>query len=288
MPKTKPTFSVVIPALNEEKYLPQLLDDLAKQSAKDFEVIIVDGNSEDRTVLKAKKFSKQLNLRVRVVKKRNVSHQRNVGGKMAKADWIIFMDADNRLPVSFLDGIRYRLAKNSKIDVFTCLLQTQSDNSQDKIVYRAINAMTLINSKTNKPIVLGAMIGSKKIILDSLKFNTKQKVTEDAFFISSAMKKGANFSVLRDPTYTYNLRRLKKEGVLKMAFIQSQLISNYLVGNSFDTKDYGYSMKGGDYYDQESSLTITSQLSSLKDKLASSTKDQIKKMRNLLSDLDEK
>ena len=50
---TKSFFSIIIPALNEAKYLPHLLDDLSDQTFQDFEVIIVDGNSNDQTVAKA-------------------------------------------------------------------------------------------------------------------------------------------------------------------------------------------------------------------------------------------
>jgi len=50
----KPFFSIVIPTLNEEKCLPRLLDDLTQQKEKDFEVIVIDGRSDDQTVKKAK------------------------------------------------------------------------------------------------------------------------------------------------------------------------------------------------------------------------------------------
>ncbi|MFH1244651.1 MAG: glycosyltransferase, partial [bacterium] len=56
MATKKPFFSLIIPALNEAKYLPLLLDDLSKQTFLDFEVIVVDGNSDDQTVAKAKSF----------------------------------------------------------------------------------------------------------------------------------------------------------------------------------------------------------------------------------------
>src|SRR3989338_5592431 len=46
----KPYFSVIIPTLNEEKYLPKLLKDLVSQTYRDFEVVLVDGNSDDKTV----------------------------------------------------------------------------------------------------------------------------------------------------------------------------------------------------------------------------------------------
>lgn len=42
-------FSIVIPALNEENYIGTLLDSLVGQEFKDFEVFVVDGDSEDGT-----------------------------------------------------------------------------------------------------------------------------------------------------------------------------------------------------------------------------------------------
>lgn len=39
-------FSIVIPALNEEKYLPNLLTSLTKQTRTDYEVVVVDGSSK--------------------------------------------------------------------------------------------------------------------------------------------------------------------------------------------------------------------------------------------------
>lgn len=79
----KPFFSVIIPTLNEEKYLPHLLGDLSKQSNKEFETIIIDGKSEDLTQKKALSFSKELSMKLIESRKRNVSVQKNLGGKAA-------------------------------------------------------------------------------------------------------------------------------------------------------------------------------------------------------------
>ena len=51
-----PKISIVIPSLNEEKFLPILLESITKQTFKDFEVIIADAGSKDNTVEIAKKF----------------------------------------------------------------------------------------------------------------------------------------------------------------------------------------------------------------------------------------
>ncbi|KKT87511.1 MAG: Cell wall biogenesis glycosyltransferase, partial [Candidatus Collierbacteria bacterium GW2011_GWD2_45_10] len=92
----KPFFSVIIPALNEEKYLPLLLADLAKQTTRDFEVIIIDGNSKDKTVAKAKLFKNKLPLLTILSSPvRNVSVQRNQGATKATGRYLLFNDADN-------------------------------------------------------------------------------------------------------------------------------------------------------------------------------------------------
>ncbi|MDP3442236.1 MAG: glycosyltransferase, partial [Ignavibacteria bacterium] len=77
--KMNPRFSIVIPTLDEEICLPQLLKDLSLQSWTDFEVIHVDGGSKDKTLEKAKAWEDKLNLRTISHDVKNVSAQRNRG-----------------------------------------------------------------------------------------------------------------------------------------------------------------------------------------------------------------
>src|SRR5258706_4031142 len=89
-------FSVVIPALNEEKFLPKLLASLAAQTVKDFEVVVVDGSSKDKTVTVARSFAKKLpKLQVVVSKVASLPLQRNLGAKKTTGEWLIFIDADS-------------------------------------------------------------------------------------------------------------------------------------------------------------------------------------------------
>jgi len=85
---SKPFFTIVIPTLNEENYLPRLLEDLSNQTfpKEQFEVIHVDGDSDDKTVALAKSFNKKISIKSIVIKKRNVSTQRNKGAQMHQAN----------------------------------------------------------------------------------------------------------------------------------------------------------------------------------------------------------
>jgi glycosyltransferase involved in cell wall biosynthesis len=88
--------SVVIPALNEEHYLGQLLSDIQRQSRRPDEVIVVDAGSSDATVRIANRSQA-----VVLHGEPPVARGRNLGGYGATGEMIFFLDADTRLPGTF-------------------------------------------------------------------------------------------------------------------------------------------------------------------------------------------
>jgi len=279
----KPFFSIVIPTLNEEKYLPLLLEDLSKQTFIDFEVIHVDGNSEDKTVKKAGEWRKKFYLKTEKTKTRNVSFQRNLGGKKARGEWIIFMDADNRLPSFFLRGIRYRLDREPRTDVFTTWVKVKKQTPKYQSTERAINIGQEIMKNLGKEVALGAMIGVKKQIFEKIKFDETQKVVEDTLFVNEVIKAGYTFSLFRDPKYYFSMRRIESEGTLKQAFVSSRLLVQFLQGKNFSEKDFGYFMEGGSYYEKQSSSVFKNILTTIE----KTSEKQLQKVKKILSDIKE-
>ena len=84
--------SIVIPTFNEEKFLPHLLKSLKEQTFKDFEIIVADNNSTDATR------SVAINVGAKVVKGGLPARGRNNGAKVARGEWLLFLDADVILP----------------------------------------------------------------------------------------------------------------------------------------------------------------------------------------------
>ena len=135
----KPFFSIIIPALNEARYLPKLLKDLSAQTFTDFEVIVIDGGSKDQTVALAQTFSPNLpHLTILSSSRAHVCTQRNLGAKHARADVLIFSDADNRLPSYFLQGIRYFWEKEG-IEILSPQFQPDAPSRANLYIANALN-----------------------------------------------------------------------------------------------------------------------------------------------------
>lgn len=242
-----PFFSIVIPTLNEETALPLLLADLAAQTWSDFEVLHVDGNSQDKTVALSQQWQKKLPMVMMTTSTRNVGHQRNLGAQRAKGRWIIFMDADNRLPIYFLLGIKYQLDKQPDVDIFTCWHEIKAYHGADRtLMYLsdlALESMTKLN-----PCAPGALIGLRRSIIQEVLFDEKITVSEDHDFVRRVVKAGHIFKVLREPRYVYSLRRYKKEGTLKTLRTYAKLQYKIIMGQKVTKQLPEYPMIGGQFY----------------------------------------
>ena len=84
--------SIIIPTLNEEDYLPLLLESIKNQSLKDCQIIVADAGSSDTTLDIAK------NNNCIIAPGGLPARGRNNGAKIAKGELLFFLDADTVLP----------------------------------------------------------------------------------------------------------------------------------------------------------------------------------------------
>lgn len=249
----KPQFSIIIPALNEGKYLPKLLEDLTNQTFQDFEVIVVDGKSSDQTVKKAREFSDKLpSLTIVTSDKRHVCAQRNLGAKSAKADILIFSDADNRLPPYFLQGIKYRWECN-EIDILSCWLKPDIDSPQNEAIATAINTFLELQSNLKPTYLLEAMFSiTRDCFIKIGGFDESINYAEGKSLIQSITNLKYKYKVVRDPVYTFSFRRFRKYGVLSIAGRMAKMELSELLGpefHSFQAKKL-YPMLGGTLFNK--------------------------------------
>lgn len=98
-------FSIIVPSYNRRDEIPALLDSLTRQTSHDFEVVIVDDCSEYPVVVE-----QSYPFAVRVVlnqTNQGAAESRNIGARVAKGEWLLFLDDDDR----FADNKCARLAE---------------------------------------------------------------------------------------------------------------------------------------------------------------------------------
>ena len=99
--------SVVIPAYNRERYLADAVDSVLAQTFTDFELLIVDDGSRDRTVEIAKSYRDPRIRLVRHERNRGVAAARNTGVAEARGAYVAFLDSDD---VAYPDRLARQVA----------------------------------------------------------------------------------------------------------------------------------------------------------------------------------
>lgn len=100
-------FSIVIPAYNEEQYLPRLLESIEVASSNysggssEIEVLVADNDSNDRTA----EIAAAHGARVVTVEKRRIGAARNGGARVAQGEIVCFIDADSAVHPQTFDAI---------------------------------------------------------------------------------------------------------------------------------------------------------------------------------------
>lgn len=104
-------FSVILPTYNRGHCIGEMIDSILKQDFKNYELIVVDDGSTDRTVEMLKQ--KYGNADIRIVSQENggVSSARNLGMSLARGEYVTFVDSDDYLLDGFFRDIYENILK---------------------------------------------------------------------------------------------------------------------------------------------------------------------------------
>jgi glycosyltransferase involved in cell wall biosynthesis len=210
--------SIIIPALNEENYLPGLLDSLEKQNLKDYEMILADAGSRDRTIEIAKKYG------CKVVPGGLPAKGRNEGAKAARGDLFLFLDSDLVLPEGFLDAFLQEFKKKN-LDIAS----TDLDFLTDKKIYKIGVFLCNIYYRCTQRILphINQCILVKREFHNRIGgFDEEIKLSEDFIYVKKISKIGkfGHFSKIK---YYTSVRRFEKDGLIN-TFLKYLLAHIYI------------------------------------------------------------
>ena len=253
MENTNPQISVIVPVYNAEKYLRRCVDSILAQTFTNFELLLIDDGSKDKSGEICDEYARKDN-RVKVFHKENggVSSARNVGLDNAQGEWICFCDADDwMLSTDTFDIPFYKLEQVDVIELpFT--RNGEINNTSPHLLNGKHNIHRYYANNFHNEI--WARLYNIRL-LSKNRFITSLKIGEDVVFFLAMFKNIHNIYISSNGGYRYfrncdsvmtktdhNFEKLQIEEYL--SFIDNLRISkDDIIGFYFNTAKYLWSIR---------------------------------------------
>jgi glycosyltransferase involved in cell wall biosynthesis len=204
--------SIIIPTLNEEQYLPKLLNSIINQHLPEkLQVIIVDGQSTDNTVIQAERFEGKISDLLIVKTKRGISYQRNRGADKARYKYLLFLDADMILPPNFFRRLLPKV-KDDEQFIHTVLLWSAEFDIPTNIMLAFLYPLAITILSKEHYVPGGFILTTKENHEQIHGFDEGFNRGEDIDYGIRSHNKGARLHINFFPYALHSARRLHKRG----------------------------------------------------------------------------
>lgn len=213
-----PKVSIIVPVYNVEKYLSNCIDSILNQIFKDFELILVNDGSTDKSLDICKHY-KNIDNRICIINKENggLSSARNAGLDIAKGEYIGFVDSDDYIHPQMYEILYNQIIKN-KADISMCAFKKVSEFDKNELLGKFIlNQEVEISNNEEAVFKLGEndsvtyVVAWNKLYKKSLFNNIRFKegiIHEDEYIIHRLLYQANKLVYIKENLYFY----LQREG----------------------------------------------------------------------------
>ena len=205
-----PLISFIIPAHNGENFLENCVDSIIAQNLLDFEIVIVENGSGDKTLEIAEDISKKDN-RIRVFQsEKGVSRARNMGIEKAKGEYVCFVDQDDMLLATAQSVFLEAFEKYSGFEMLFATADSQENSENSEFTYfcdKHIEELLIkgLKAPTQNLTAWGKLYSLEFLKKNEIEFDETLSHAEDSDFVISALLASKNVVATRKAVYHYEI-----------------------------------------------------------------------------------
>lgn len=202
-----PLVSIIVPVYKVESYLDRCIQSVLQQTYKQWELILIDDGSPDKSGEICDDWAKKDN-RIRVFHKENggVSSARNIGLNQMKGDYVTFLDSDDWLYDTCLKKCLY-VSMCDDLDVLQ-FSWTEVNSGGTEVVHPrsetvVCNAKQFAERGELSVSVCGGFYNAKIIRENNIRFDESMAYAEDQLFVFMCLNSSKRIKAIKQPLYYY-------------------------------------------------------------------------------------
>jgi len=256
--------SVIVPVYNTGRYLQECIGSILEQTVPVYEIILVDDNSNDNSASICDRYAESYSNICVIHKEKNegLSAARNTGMRVAKGEYLLFCDSDDKLKLEMVEKI-CKPIEEIKLDIVMCGYETFP---RGRMVLPQFPYNCLMNGKNliqyNKRIhsdnefcFTWRFLFRRKYLLEKeIWFDENVKIGEDMLFNTKAIMETDYFWVLDQALYMYRIDNMNS--IMRTKYkpdllenLKKQYCEKIKVSEEYDLmRDDGWNQDMGFYY----------------------------------------
>lgn len=209
----RPKISIIVPIYNVEHYLHHCVDSILAQTFTDWELLLIDDGSPDRSGEICDEYAKK-ETRIRVFHKENggVSSARNLGLDEAQGEWVTFIDADDYILPDFFNGLYKPIDEGENVDFVhggCCNVKNDEIVSVNQSYDNYIGDNPGYVFKVFRGLTVSKLFSLENVNLGAdgrpLRFDEKMKIAEDMAFTLDYLLTVKRYAFVEEKGYCYRI-----------------------------------------------------------------------------------
>lgn len=210
-----PSISVIVPVYGVERYIEACLRSIADQTFRDFELILVDDGSKDRSIDIAREYLETTALSWRILRQENQGQgpARDTGIRAAQGRYVICIDSDDIVSPDFLSAL-YTAAEKEDADVSFCGFQAVKEGEHAALSsgaepFQTIGHQEMLTAFLCRTVIpiLPAMLMRRSMLLEqNISSYPGCRYSEDVYLIWLILSASQKVTYTKQPLYQYVLR----------------------------------------------------------------------------------